>query len=63
MKFEDVRDEVETKLLERVIPRQMGQLAQELFQNAKIRVLDPKLKVEFEELLKRNAQPTADSEP
>jgi len=63
VEFEDVREKVQARMLERVIPRQMGQLAQELFQKAKIRFLDPKLKAEFEELLKRNAQPTAAREP
>jgi parvulin-like peptidyl-prolyl isomerase len=58
-RFEDMRDQVEARLLERVIPQQMNQLAQELFQNAKIRVLDSELRKEFEALLKRNADAAA----
>jgi len=63
VRFEDVRDEVEGRLLERVVPRQMGQLAQGLFQNAKIRILDPNVRKEYEEMLKRNAQAATDRQP
>ncbi len=62
-RFEDVRDEVEGRLLERVVPRQMGQLAQELFRKAKIRILDPKIRKEYEEMLKRNAQTATGRQP
>jgi foldase protein PrsA len=62
-RFEDVRHEVEGRLLERIVPRQMGQLAQELFRNAKIRILDPRIRKEYEELLDRNAQAETGHQP
>jgi foldase protein PrsA len=51
VKFEDVRLEVERQLRARVERKKMNELITRLFQQAKIRVLDPKLKVDFEKLL------------
>lgn len=62
-RFEDVRDGVEDRLLERVVPRQMGRLAQDLFRKAKIRILDPKIRKEYEEMLKRNAEAATGRQP
>lgn len=51
-KFEDVRPQVETSLRERVIPQEMGKLANDLYQKAKIRVIEGKLKDRYETMRK-----------
>lgn len=58
VRFEDVRDEVERQLRERVIREKMNALITRLFQQAKIRVLDRKLRRRFEELLKEYSAET-----
>lgn len=52
--FEAVRDDVEKKFRDRIVPQRMNELVAELFQKAKIQVLDRELKNKFEELLRRN---------
>ncbi len=54
-KFEDVRDQVEQALRDRVVPQKMNALVVELFRKAEVRVLDRSLKQKYEELLKQNA--------
>lgn len=63
VRFEDVRDDVERGLRERVIPDLMNQRITALFQKAQIRVLDRKLKPQFEELLRQNAVTDAATMP
>jgi foldase protein PrsA len=53
VRFEDVREQVEAELRERVVRQKMGELMTKIFDQAKIRVLDPKLKREFDEMLKQ----------
>jgi len=55
-RFEDVRDEVEQNLRERAIPQAMAQLAVELYKQAKIKVVDSKLRPKYEQYL-REASP------
>lgn len=55
VRFEDVRGQVEVRMRERVATQGMNKLATDLFQRAKIRVLDPRLKTKFDDLMKRNA--------
>ncbi len=55
VRFEDVRTEVEAQLRERAIRQKMNERMTELFEQARIRVLDPQLKREFEELLQERA--------
>lgn len=50
-KFEDVRQDVERQLRNRVEHKKMNEMITRLFQQAKIRVLDPRLKGDFEKLL------------
>ena len=54
--FEEVRNEVERQLRERVAHQKMNELITKLFEQANIRVLDRKLKREFDQLLKDTAQ-------
>lgn len=54
VRFEDVRSQVEASLRERVIPDQMGDLAQRLFNQANIKVIDPKMRSRYEDFLKKN---------
>ncbi len=54
VRFEDVREEVERKLRERVIPQEMEKLVLELYREAEIRVLDRDLRPKFEQWLQRN---------
>jgi parvulin-like peptidyl-prolyl isomerase len=54
-RFEDVRAKVEARLRERVLRQRMNELMLKIFEEAKIRVLDPNLKREFEELRKQSA--------
>lgn len=54
VRFEDVRDQVERKLRERVIPQEMEKLVLQLYREAEIRVLDRELQPKFEEWLERN---------
>ena len=54
--FEDVRNEVERQLRERVAHQKMNELITKLFEQANIRVLDRKLKREYDQLLKNTAQ-------
>jgi parvulin-like peptidyl-prolyl isomerase len=54
-RFEDVREQVEQALRERVLPQEMNRLITGLFQKAQIRVLDGGLKPKFEKLVKENA--------
>lgn len=48
--FEEKRAEVEQRLRDRVTAQEMSRLANDLFQKAKIRVLEPRLKDKFEDL-------------
>ncbi|MGE0480997.1 MAG: peptidylprolyl isomerase [Phycisphaerae bacterium] len=48
--FEEKRAEVEQRLRDRVTAQEMSRLANDLFQRAKIRVLEPRLKDKFEDL-------------
>lgn len=52
VRFEDVRDKVETQLRERVTRQKMTERMNKIFREAQIRVLDRKLKGEFEAVLK-----------
>ncbi len=56
VQFEDVRGEVEGRLRERVLQQNMNALISELFQKAKINVLDRGLKREYEALLDQFSQ-------
>ena len=56
-RFEDVRDKVERRLRERVIRQKMEELVTKLLREASIRVMDRRLKREFEDLLKKSAAP------
>ena len=55
VRFEAVRDQVEKALRDKIISSEMTNLATNLFHKARIRVLHPKLKTEFEKLLKEAA--------
>ncbi|MFH1748915.1 MAG: peptidylprolyl isomerase [Planctomycetota bacterium] len=55
VRFEDVRSEVEARLRQRVVHQRMNELISDLFRQAQIRVLDPKLKREFEKMLSEQA--------
>jgi len=55
VRFEDVRAAVEARLRERVVRQKMTERITTLFDQAKIRVLDPQLKREFDELLKQRS--------
>ena len=52
VRYEDVRDSVEKALHDKIVASEMTDLATNLFRKARIRVLHPKLKQEFEKLLK-----------
>ena len=51
VRFENVRADVERRLRDRVVRQKMNEMITRLFAEARIRVLDPKLKREFEALL------------
>ena len=53
VRFEDVRPQVEAGLRERELPKEMGRLAQRLFNDANIKVLDPKMRGRYREFLKQ----------
>lgn len=55
VRFEDVKPQVEQALRERVIPQEMNRKATELYQQAKIKVIDAKLRDQYEELQKKAA--------
>jgi parvulin-like peptidyl-prolyl isomerase len=59
-RFEDVRDEVEQSLRKRAIPRAMEKLGVELFKEAKIRVLDSKLRPRYQAFLNKEAPGTSE---
>ncbi len=61
--FEAVRDQVEQALRDRVLPQEMNRRLTALFQKAQIRVLDSKLKDQFERLMRENATPDATPAP
>jgi parvulin-like peptidyl-prolyl isomerase len=52
VRFEDVRDEVEQTLRQRVTRQRMNELITRLFQQAQVRVLDKGLRQKYEELRK-----------
>ncbi len=56
VRFEDVREQVEQSLRDRVVPQEMNRLITNLFQKAEIRVLDPGLREKFDKLM-REAPP------
>lgn len=58
VRFEDVRDQVRSKMRERVLLEQMKKLMVELYQKARIEVLDPKLRTRYEEFRKEQARAT-----
>ncbi|MFQ5806422.1 MAG: peptidylprolyl isomerase [Phycisphaerae bacterium] len=58
VRFEDKRAEVEQNLRERAIPQAMAKLAMQLFKQAKIRVVDSKLRPKYQEFLRRGALDT-----
>jgi parvulin-like peptidyl-prolyl isomerase len=55
VRFEDVRTKVEASMRERVVRQRMSDTMKQIFDQAKIRVLDPNLKREFEAMQKQNA--------
>lgn len=55
VRYENVRDQVEKNLRDKIVSREMTNLATDLFHKARIRVLHPQLKKEFEELLESQA--------
>ena len=57
-RFEDERAKVGRRLQERVLPDLMGKLAVRLHQEAKIRVLDGRLRAKYQEFLNRGALET-----
>ncbi|MBN2447556.1 MAG: peptidylprolyl isomerase [Phycisphaerae bacterium] len=58
VRFEEVRDEVERRLRDRIVPAEMSRIANDAFQKAEVRVLDRSLRKHYEELLQRNAGTT-----
>lgn len=56
--YEAVRDEVEASLRAKIEASEMSHLATELFRKARINVLAPKLRAEFEKLLSESATPS-----
>ncbi len=54
--FEEVREQVEQQLRQRVVRQKMDELVVKLFNQANIRVLEPKLKEGFEKLRAQSAQ-------
>ena len=57
VRFEDVREQVETNMRARVEREEMSRLMERLFREAKIRVLDPPLRTRYDEFLKRSQSP------
>ncbi len=57
VKFEDVREQIERQVRERAIPQAMAKLAKELFVEARIRVLDGKLRERYQQFLDEAAEP------
>jgi peptidyl-prolyl cis-trans isomerase C len=55
VRFEDVRDKVEATLRERVVRQKMGELMDKIFREAEIRILDRRLKREFDAALEEQA--------
>lgn len=55
VKFEDVRSDVERAMRERFVTRAMGERMEQLFKQAKIRVLDPNLRRKYDEFLRAAA--------
>jgi len=54
VRFEDVREQVEQALRDRVVPEEMNRRITELYQKADVRVLDAELKRKYEKLVKEN---------
>ena len=52
--FDEVRDQVEERMRERVIPEKMNTLVGELFNRANIRVMDSSLRRKFNKLMEEN---------
>ena len=55
VRLEDVRDEVSASVREAALPQAMAKLARELFEKARIRVLDSKLRPKYQEYLDQSA--------
>ena len=53
-RLEDVRAEVEKSLRDRVIPQEMNRVITELYEKARIRVLDSELRRKYRDLIKEN---------
>ena len=58
VRFEDVRTVVEARLRERKLPEEMGKLATDLFRQAKVQVVDRKLREQYEALLRQSTVET-----
>ncbi len=56
VRFEDVRDKIEQQVRARAIPQAMSHLAKDLFTQARIRVLDSRLREKYQQFLKESAQ-------
>jgi len=60
VRFEDVRRDVELKMRQRLEVQQMNEIAERLFQQSKVRILDPALREKYEAFLRdAAAQPRA----
>ena len=55
VRFEDVRDEIEQRVRERAVGKRMEQLAVELFNKARIRILDRSLERRYKDFLEQQA--------
>lgn len=53
VRFEQVREQVERSMRERAMPKRMAQIATELFKQARVVVIDARLKQKYEEFLAR----------
>ncbi len=63
VEFADVRDEVANKLRERILPERMATVANELFEQAQIEVLNRSLRQQYQALLDRNERIERIAEP
>lgn len=55
VRYEEVREQVEAALREKIVAAEMSRLATALFEKASVRVLHPRLREEYEKLLKESA--------
>ncbi len=65
VRFEDLRQQVETSLRDRVIPQEMNRLITDLFKKADVKVLDSELKRKYQKLIAENVliEPASPDKP